>query len=154
MAAIPGEPGESSFHDPAMSAEMRGAVDPLAGDTRYGVPGAARRATSAAVVSLVGVQLDGPLSGPPSTTGAYARDRIEDGSQGRTVVTVRAGEDQAERRAPPVGDDMALRARLASVRRVRARCGSPFLAPIEALSIDARDQSSSPAWCNRSSRAR
>lgn len=60
-----------------------------------------------------------------------------------------------ERSGPPAGartdHDMALRARLAAIGRVRTDRVALFLAAIDEESIDARDQSVSPARWDRSS---
>lgn len=104
----PRELGEGAFHHPAMATEMRGPVDPLAGDAGHDVSGAARHATSAAVIALSACSGAGPRSRPTATAGSHARNSVEDGRQGDAVVTVRSDEDQAERYAPPVGDNVAL----------------------------------------------
>ena len=75
--------------------------------------------------------------GPPPAAGTNARRRI-DAVASAMLVTVRSGEDQAERCAfamdlepmaahgSPICGDVALRPRLAPVRRVRPRRRTPF----------------------------
>lgn len=65
--------------------------------------------------------------------------------QHTAVVLVDPAQAEAERRAAHIRDEVALRARLASVRRVRTRRRAPFLAGTEALSRLARLQSIYPA---------
>ena len=66
-------------------------------------------------------------------------------------MDVRPRQLQSEGDALRIGDDVALRTRLAPVGRVRARRRAPLLAAIEALSRDARLKSM-PFW--RPSRSR
>jgi hypothetical protein len=58
-----------------------------------------------------------------------------------TVGHVRPGQVQGQRDALAVGQHMALRARFAAIRRIGAGGWPPFLARIDAESIQARDQS-------------
>lgn len=138
-------PCEGALDHPAMATEAGGGLDPLARDARRDAPGAALLTAPAAVVGLVGVELCGPLAGPPSTARAHPRHGVERRRERHAVVAVGARDGQAERRSPVVGDRVALRARLAPVCRVRPRLGTPLLAATDWLSSAARDQSSSPA---------
>lgn len=81
----------------------------------------------------------------------HARHRIARGGQHPAVVAVGPGEPQAGRRAVRVNDEVALRARLAPIRRVGPRRRAPLLAGRLALARAARDQSSASASCSRSS---
>ena len=79
------------------------------------------------------------------------RDGIEGGRHHDGVVPVGPAQAEAERHATSVGDEVALRARLPPVRRVRAGGRATFLAGTDSLSRLARLQSISPAACRRSS---
>ena len=76
-------------------------------------------------------------------------------------VAVGAAQGHAERRAAGIdpstrsgqADDVALGTRFAPVGRVRPSRSAPLLAATLALSSEARDQSSCPAPCRRSSSA-
>ncbi len=59
---------------------------------------------------------------------AHRRDRVQRRSHQRTVVGVSAGQDEIERRAARVGDEVTLGGCLALVRRVRAG-GRPLFSP-------------------------
>ncbi len=101
-----------------------------------------------------GMQRLGSLAGSPSTPRSHSRHGVERRCERHAVVTVHTGQRQAERRAAAVGDAMPFRARTATVRRVRPRLVAPLLAPMDAASSEARDQSSAPARSSRSSRTR
>jgi len=109
-----------------------------------------RLTTAAVVVGLVGVQLRGPFARPPPAL-PDRPDGIHDCLQHPAVVHVRTRQLQREGDALRVGEDVALRARLAPVGRVRACRRAPFFAAIEALSREARLKSI-PFW--RPSRSR
>lgn len=72
------------------------------------------------VVGFVGVQLAGPVAWAFTTARANLRDRVERSNELGAVVSVGPGQDNAERRAAGIDDEVALRARLAPVGRVRA----------------------------------
>jgi hypothetical protein len=63
-------------------------------------------------------------------------------------------EDDSEWDATPVDEEMALRARFAAIRRIRAGLLAPLLAGTLAESREARDQSSFSASVKRWSSAR
>jgi hypothetical protein len=71
-------------------------------------------------------------------------------------MPVGPGQRDAERRSTSVHDEVALRARLATVRGVRPRRRPPFLAAMLMLSSEARLQSNCPARsiCSSSARCR
>lgn len=106
------------------------------------------------IVGLVGVQLARPAARATAAARAHRRDGVECGGQLRAVVGIRPCQDDTERCAAGIDDEVALRARLAAVCRVRAGRRPPFLAGMLALSSAARPQSSCPALSSRSSRAR
>ncbi len=97
------------------------------------------------VVGFVSVQFVRAVSRPASPTIAHGWDGIEGGCHHHAVVPVGPTQAEAERCTARVGDEVALRARLAPVRRVRAGGRAPFLAGTAALSRLARLQSISPA---------
>ena len=144
-----GEPREGPLDDPSVSSELGRGLHALTGDPRRDGSGSALSSAPTAVASLVCMELAGPLAGAPPLPGPCARHGIERGRRRHAVVAVRAGEGQAERRAPTVGDAVPFGARAPAIRRVRADLGTPLLAPMEAASSEARDQSNSPARSRR-----
>ena len=152
-----GRPSQGSFDDPAVAAEAIGALDAAAGDARRDRPLATFGSAAAVVAGLVGVE---PLRAATGSAPAvpHARDDVEDGGQHAAVVPVGPAQLKAERRAAGVDHEVALGARTASVRGVRAdlrvRRRAPPFAGMDALSIEARLQSSASAAARRSSSTR
>ena len=145
------EPGVGAFHDPTVTTEFLAALDAPTRDARDDPPRPALLAAGSGIVGLVSVQLVRTASRSSAPTAPHRRDGVEGGRHHDGVVPVGPAQAEAERRAARVGDEMALRARLAPVRRVRAGGSPPFLAGTDALSRQARLQSISPAACRRSS---
>ena len=147
------EPGEGALDHPAMASEALRGLDAPASNARGDRAGAAFGTATAMIVRLVSVQLGGALAGSSAPV-PHAGDGVEGCGQQRGVVPVGARQRQAERRSPGIDHAMALRARFAAIRRVRAGRASPFLAATAALSSEARLQSNSSASASRSRRVR
>lgn len=151
QSAEAGEPSQCALHDPAMAAEALAALDAPSSDPWCDAAGPALAPAAAAVqaatmvVALVGVQLVRSASRATTPAGAHARHRVEGSRQHTAVIAVGPGQRQVERRAVGVHDEVALRPRLAPVRRVRACRGAPFFAGKLGLSRAARDQLSASA---------
>ena len=92
------------------------------------MPAARHPGAPAVVVGLVGVQLAGPAAWPAAP--APRTGGIASSVASIIVLSWRLApaERQAERRAAGIDDEVALRARLAPVRRVRAGRRAPFFA--------------------------
>jgi hypothetical protein len=137
------EPGERAFHDPAMPSQALARLDAASGNSRDNATVAASDATARVVVALVRMQLEGTATRPPTPVVrlAQGRDRIERGLQEERVMDISRREHYGEWDAAPVDDKMALRARFAAIRRIRAGLRAPLLAGTLAESSDARDQS-------------
>ena len=133
---------------------MLTAVDTATCDTGLDATLAAFVATSTIIIALVGMQLDRTLPWTAMPTAAHRGDGVQRLGQHHAVMPVGAAQDNAEWRAVSVDDKMAFRARLATIRRVWTRRGSPFFAATEALSSAARLQSTCPAACRCSSKVR
>ncbi len=97
------------------------------------------------IVGLVGVQRVGAPAQASSPPAAQRRDRVQRRGHRRAVVAVGTDQNEAERRAARVGDEVAPGPRLAPIRRVRAGGRPPFLAGTLAPSTLARLPSISPA---------
>src|SRR5687767_61103 len=124
-----------------MPTELGAGFDALAGDAAEDAASAEVAATPARVVRLVGVELVGPAARAawPRTLDRRHRLRyvLEDGA----VVDVGGGEVDGQRDAVAVDQEVALRARLAPVGRVRAGIFAPLFDGMLALSRLARLQS-------------
>ncbi len=147
------QPGQCAFDHPPVPAQPLAGIHALAGDAHPDAPPVQEATAAGDVVGLIGMQLLRPFAGttPRASDGRNGVDEVlEDGA----VMPVGPGQPEGERRAPSVGNDMALRARFAAVRRVRSGGRPPFLAGMLALSRQARSQSIWSASPNSSSRAR
>src|SRR5262249_20536818 len=92
------------------------------------------------VVGFVRMQ----LVGASTWTTSPARDRehrVEQGFERDAVVDVRAGQEERERDAAAIRDEVTLGTGSATVRRVRSGCRAPLLAASDALSTQAGLQS-------------
>lgn len=78
------------------------------------------------VIGLVGVELVGTLA-RAATAVAHAWHGVEGGRQHQAVVPVGRAQAHPGRGAPLVDHKMALRARFAAIRRVRAGLGAPLM---------------------------
>jgi hypothetical protein len=121
QAAETVEPSVGVLHDPAMASEPLAALDAFAGDARHDPARPALLAAYFGIVGLVGVQLGGSVSWASAPAVAQGRDGIEGLGHHHAVVPVGPAQAEAERRAARVGDEVALGARLAPIRRVRKR---------------------------------
>ena len=110
------QPGEGALDHPPVGAQSGAVTGAAAGDGRHDAAVADLVAVDVMVVAAVREQRVGPAAGaadPPPDR----RDRVEQGQQLGDVVAVAAGQQDRERSAVPVGDQMMLRAGPAPVDR-------------------------------------
>ena len=156
-AAVAAEPGQCALHDPAVAAQAGAALDASSGDAWEDAPSAADLSAVERVIGLVRVQLGWPSSRPAAAL-ADRLDSINHALEALAVVDVRRAEREGKGDAVRVGEDVALGARLAPIRRIWPGLFAPLLAGTLALSSAARLQSmalarprrSSRTWCRRS----
>lgn len=147
------DPGEGSFTDPSMATEAFLGLDATSSDPCCDASLAQSHPTASEVVALVRMQLERTLAW--STSGSLDRsDGIYHLLEHHAVVDICRRVPDRERDAVPVDHNMALRARFAAIRWIRAGLGPPPGAGTLAESSDARDQSIWSAVPNRSRRAR
>ncbi len=135
------QPGEGPLHDPAMAPEPLGRLHAAPGDPWLDAATTQRLARSTEVVALIGVQLL-RTSPRPTDFAAHRRNRIDQALEEEDLVAVGRRDLFGERDAVGFDHKMALRARFAAIRRIRASLRSPFFAGTRAASMEARDQSS------------
>ncbi len=148
------EPGEGPFHHPAMATQPLVRVDAASGNPWLDAPLPTGSTTARIIVPFVRMQLGraSPRATPSAVRGVDRRDGVERRLQQLRVMDVSGREDHGEGDASGIDHKMALRARFAPVRRIRAgRFAPPFAATL-AESSDARDQSSFSASARRWSR--
>jgi hypothetical protein len=147
------EPGQGALDHPAVATEPFAGVDTLAGDADADVAATQRLATAWVVIPLVGMQLGGALAAPSiglPDGGNGVEHLLEDDG----VVAVGSAQERGERDPGPVDHKMALAARFAAIRWIRAGELAPLLAAMLAESNDARLQSIWSASPKRSSNSR
>src|SRR4051812_21095100 len=118
QAAATGDPGQGAFDHPAVPPQAFAALDPASGDPGDDAAPAASATAAGIVVGFVGVQLLRTSPGP-ATGLADRRHGVERLLQDDAVVDVGGREQDRQRDALPVHDEVALAARLAAVGRVR-----------------------------------
>jgi hypothetical protein len=138
---------------PAVPAQALGVLDLAPRDARDDAPSPGRLAAAVVVVRFVGVQLGGALAWPAGAL-PNRRHGIEQRLEELAVVSVCGAEQERERNAASINQEVALGAGLAAVGRVWADARAPFLAGKEALSSKQRPKSIAFATPSRSSSAR
>lgn len=147
------EPGQRALGNPTMTPKSLFRLDTPPRDATLDAPSPQCLATLCEVVSLVGVELLGTL--PRTTSGALDwLDGIDQFLEEHRVVDVGRREPRRERDALAFDHNMALRARFAAIRRIRAGLAAPPGAATLAESSEARDQSILSASPRRSRSAR
>jgi hypothetical protein len=134
------KPRQGPLDDPAHPAGMSAGIDLLAGNAIKDPPGPQHRMTAGVIVALVGMQLRRPRAGPAAGA-ADRRHCRQQGPEQMAVIHVGRGQVQGQRDTLAVGQHMALRARFAAIRWIRAGTRPPFFAGTMAESMHARDQS-------------
>ena len=147
------EPCQCTLDYPAIPSQALTDVHTAAGNPGHNGALAAFRAAATMIIGFVGVQLVRSAPGT-STPMADRRHGIEGGGEHEAVMPIGSAQADPERCACPVDHNMALRARFAAIRRVRAGGSAPFLAAMDEESRLARLQSSMSASARRSSKVR
>ena len=146
------EPRPRALHDPTVTTEPLARLDAAARDPRRDAALSQRAPQRVRVVSLVGVQLLGPLARTPPPPAPDRHDGVHHCEQHPGVVDVGRAQERRERDAPALDHKMALRARFPAIRRIRAGFCAPLGAGTENASTEALDQSSWSASAKRASR--
>ena len=133
-----------------MTAEFLAALDAAPRDAMLDAASLAGSTAATVIIGLVSMKLVGPLARTPPLPGDR-RHGVEQRLERHAVVDVCRGQQEGERDALPVREDVALGAGTAPVGRIRACCGAPLFAAMDALSMQARLQSMRSASRNRRS---
>jgi hypothetical protein len=145
QASKPVQPRECAFHHPAMPPQAFFRLDTASCQARHNTARSQRAPLHAKVVALVAMQL---RRSPPGSSAPLAnrRDRVHGHLQHLAVIDVGRRDRHCQGDALAVDHKMALRARFASIRWIRAGFVAPPGAATLAASIAARDQSICSAW--------
>jgi len=148
------QPREVALDHPAMAAQALLRLDASTGDPGADVAAMTRRATLAVVIAFVGVRLGRATTRAATPAAFQGRYGVQELLEELTVVDV--GRRQPDRERDPGGVDhkMALAARSAFIRRVRADDVAPLFAATVELSRAARLQSISSAQLSSCSNSR
>jgi len=119
QASASGQPGHRPLHHLAVAAQPGGGVDALASEAGCDATRTEPAAQVGVVVALVAMQLAGLPPTRPAA-GADRRDTAHQRDEGLAVVGVGRGDPDREGQTSPVGDQVNLRAVLASIYRIRA----------------------------------
>ena len=147
------QPRKCSFHYPPVFPQLLARLDAPPGYPRRYAPLSQSLAASREVVSLVCVQLLGALARASTRRLADRRDGVYGLLQYLGVVNVCARVDHRERDAPSVDHNVALRALLSFIRRIRSGLFAPPGAGTLAESNDALCQSISSALPKKRSKS-
>src|SRR4029079_18633992 len=150
QAAKAVEPTQRAFSHPAITAQPLAGLNATAGDARGDVALAQSGAQGAAVVGLVGMELMRARARPAARP-SNGFNQIDRRFEHLVVVHVGGRNRDAQRKPVSVDHKMALRARFAAVRWIRAGFFAPPGAGTVAASSEARLQSIWLAWPSRSS---
>jgi hypothetical protein len=147
------QPGLGALHHPAVVPQSLARLAPFARNPTADPPPPQILPTVRRLVRLVGVHLGRPAA--RATSGLLDRlDGVQQRLEPTDVVHIGRGEVRRERDALAVDHNMALRARFAAIRRIRAGRLAPFFARTLVLSTLARDQSIPSRSPRRSSSTR
>lgn len=145
------QPGNRPLDHPAVGAQASAVPCSSPGDRRDDAPSPDLITVDVMVIAAVREQRVG-LATRPSDAATDGRDRVEQGQELGHVVAIAAGQQDGERSAVSVGDDVVLRAGPPTVDRRRARLVPPFSALTCEESTTQRDQSSREAAFSSASR--
>ena len=156
-AAKPMQPGDGAFHDPAGFSQAATVFGIASGNLRLNAARLEGCSMRVRIVAAIGLDEVGFALRTPR----FARDRgngLDQRQQLRDVVAVGFGQNDRERNAFRVSEDVVLGAGTTAIGWVRSRFFPAPRARIEELSATAREKSirsaprrfDSSTWCNRS----
>ena len=152
-SAVLRKPCQRALHNPPMPSQFLRTLHTLSGYAPLDAPFSQSLGALFVVVGFVGVHLIRALPRSASRT-LYRLDRVQKLLENHRIVDIGGSADHTERDARPLDHNMALRARLSLICRIRSGSLSPLLAGTLAESREARSQSICFASPRRSKRTR
>lgn len=146
------QPGVRALDNPAVAPQPLAAVHAAPCDARLDAALAQRRAAFFIVITLVRMELVGALSRSASQA-RHRRHRVQQLFKEHRIVPVGPADQNHQRHAPRIGQDVALAAKLAPIRGVRPCFLAPRGLATLAPSMLARLQSIWSYWRRRQSSA-
>jgi hypothetical protein len=147
------QPGDGSFDYPARCTQMSAMLRASLADLRTNAALTQDNAITFAVITTVGLnecRLDQRMT---ASTG-NRRHAINERYQLRAVVAVGTRENNVDRRAVAIDEEVVLAPRLAPISRVGASFFPPWIARTDELSAITREKSSRSAWRSLASKMR
>jgi hypothetical protein len=142
--AKPGDPGERPLDDPSVFSEMGAALDTFSGDTMHDAAVAAGTATARVIVSFVGMEFSRTATwAPPLPTKRW--NGVKEWLEHSAVMNIGATQQDGKWNTLSIRDDVPFCARAPAVRRAWPCRFTPLFAATDALSMQARLQSSRSA---------
>lgn len=145
--------GEGGLAYPGGDTEMAAVFDASLADLREDTTLTQDATIGFAVVTTVGLHAPG-FDGRPSASASNRRHAIKQRHELSGVVAVGGGEDNVQRRAVAVDDEVVLAARLAPLSRIGTSFFPPSTARTDELSAITREKSSRSALRNLANRTR
>ena len=140
--AIPMQPGERPFHDPAGPAQAAAVRTVAAGAQRAPAPGAQLVAVPLGVIPAVTLH-DGHVADRPARLAPHAGHRVDEREQLRNVRPIGGRQVRDERNAGRVGEEVVFTPRFTAIGWVRSSFFPPRSARTDALSTTPRARSQS-----------
>ena len=147
------QPGERPLDYPPVSSKPSARILAPPGDAYLNAAFVQSPPAMREVVTFVRVQFLRTFAGPASAGQLNRRHCVQELLEYFAVVDVSRSKENSKREAGCVGQQVAFRARLATIGRIRPDLLAPFLAGTVAESTHARDQSMAPHRPSRSSRS-
>jgi len=141
QAPVAIDPRQGPLHYPPVSSELLARFNATPSNSRGYAPLPQGLAASREVVSLLSMQLLRAFARAPTRRLADRRDSIHDFFEDLRVMDIGRRVDHRERDSAPVANNMALRALLSLIRRIRSGLLAPPGAATLAESKDALSQS-------------
>ena len=142
--AKPGDPGERPLNDPSVFSEMGAALDTFSGDTMHDAAVTAGPATARVIVSFVGMEFSRAATwAPPLPTKRW--NGVKEWFEQSAIMNIGATQQDGEWSTLSIRDDVPFCARAPAVRRAWPCRFTPLFAAMDALSMQARLQSSRSA---------
>ena len=141
------QPSQSALHNPARFAQAAAVRGQLSRDQAANAACSKHLAMCSRVVGPIALNTVRSIAWAPWLA-AHGRNAFNQWQQLRDVVMVGSGQDDVQRDAARLRDDMVLRTRLTAIGWVRSSFFPPCAARTEELSTTAREKSSFSAWRN------
>lgn len=147
------QPGDGAFDHPARHAQVAAMAGAAFSDLRTNVTLPQDATVAFAVITAIRLDMPGAFQ-RTTTPASNRRHAVEQGQQLRRIVAVGAGQDDIERDAVAIDEEVVLAARLAPISRIGASFFPPCTARTDEESAITREKSRRSALRNLAKRMR